>query len=123
MQEDVRLVVVDDDHDFRLLLVTLLSATPGVEVVGDAADGFEALEVIERTDPDAAIVDLLMPGMDGFELIGRLREERPGMRLVANSAIATTERSNEVARLGVPVLSKSSNPDVLMAALRDGVAG
>lgn len=123
MQADVRLIVVDDDHDFRVLLVTLLSATDGVEVVGDAADGHEALEVIERTDPDAAIVDLLMPGMDGFELIARLREERPTMRLVANSAIATTERTGEITRLGVPVLSKSSNPAVLMAALQDGTGG
>jgi len=106
-----------------MLLVTLLSAADGVEVVGDAADGHEALEVVERTGPDGVVVDLLMPGMDGFELIDRLRERWPAMRLVANSAIATTTRAGDVSRLGVPVLPKSSDPDVLLAALRDGTEG
>lgn len=123
MAEDLRLVVVDDDPDFRLLLTALLDRATGVDVVGDAADGHEALEVIAATDPDAAVIDLLMPGMDGFELIQLLREQRPTLRIVANSALAGGTRAERLGELGVEVLLKSSDTTALVAALGRATAG
>lgn len=123
MVGDMRLVVVDDDPDFRLLLAALLDRATGVTVVGDAADGHEALEVIEATEPDAAVIDLLMPGMDGFELIQMLCRDRPQLRIVANSALAGGPRAEALNALGVEVLLKSSDTTALLAALGRTGAG
>ncbi len=121
MDVPLRVLVVDDDPDFRILLRWQLGRTAGLEVVGDAADGFEALELVDELAPDAVVIDLMMPGMDGFELITQLlaRDETPGM--VAYSAMATDQARAQVAQLGVELMTKSGDHASIADALRRSV--
>ena len=71
----LRVVVADDERPARAFLVSLLRDCDDVEVVGEAADGAEAVEVIERTRPDLALLDLQMPELDGLGVVRLLRRD------------------------------------------------
>jgi len=75
----VRVIVVDDQILMRQGLRTLLDLDERVEVVGEAADGVEALEKVRNIRPEVALVDVRMPRMDGVELVGRLAREHPSV--------------------------------------------
>lgn len=77
----LRVAVADDERPARAFLVALLRGTPDVEIVGEAADGVEAVSLIERTHPDLALLDLDMPELDGLGVVRALR--RDAMPLVA----------------------------------------
>ncbi len=81
----LRVVVADDERPARLFLLGLLRGTPDVEVVGEAADGAEAVAVIERTRPDLVLLDLQMPELDGLGVVRALERtiRRDGLPLVA----------------------------------------
>lgn len=64
----IRVLLADDQESVRLAFRTILGAAPDIEVVGQAADGVEALELATRLRPDVALVDVRMPRMDGLEL-------------------------------------------------------
>jgi CheY-like chemotaxis protein len=83
----VRTVVCDDVREFRLLLRLELEEDDAIEVVGEAADGLAAVEVIETLRPDVAIVDLVMPGLDGLEVVRRVRRALPDLRLIVLSGL------------------------------------
>lgn len=117
MDAPVRVLVVDDDVDFRAMLAWQLGKADQVDVVGDAADGYEALEQIDRLDPQVAVVDLMMPGMDGFELIDRMREEHPGVVPVAYSAMVNEHARAQLHAIGVEMLTKSGSADRLVEAI------
>lgn len=81
----LRVVVADDERPARSFLVALLRGSPDVEVVGEAADGLEAVAVIERTRPDLALLDLQMPELDGLGVVRALERtlKRAALPLVA----------------------------------------
>ena len=83
----VTIVVVDDDSEYRDIarfLIATLSDT--VMIVGEAADGEEALSVARRERPDIVITDLMMPGLNGVELTKRIRRELPQTRIILMSS-------------------------------------
>ena len=73
----VRVLIVEDQALVRQGLRTVLDLEEGIQVVGEAADGVEALECISDVLPDVALVDVRMPRMDGIELVQRLRQQYP----------------------------------------------
>lgn len=75
----IRLLIVDDQQLLRRGLRMLLETTDGIEVVGEAADGREALAMVPRCEPDVVLTDARMPGMDGMTLIGELAKAHPGL--------------------------------------------
>lgn len=77
MSPTVRIVLVDDQRLLRRGIAMLLSTVDGIEIVGEAADGREALAVIARFTPDVVLADVRMPGMDGIELVARCAAEHP----------------------------------------------
>lgn len=79
---------MDDQSAIRLLLSTRLSIVPEVEIVGEAGNGTEAIEMATRLRPDAMILDLDMPAMSGAEAIPILRVVHPDMRILVYSAKA-----------------------------------
>ncbi len=81
MTEMLRVIVADDERPARSLLVALLRGFDGIQVVGEAATGTEAVEEIESKKPDLALLDLAMPEIDGLGVVRRLRKSR--MPLVA----------------------------------------
>jgi two-component system LytT family response regulator len=74
MREKLRIVIADDERPARAILLSLLRGIDDVEVVGEAADGAEALEVIERTKPDLVLLDLQMPEVDGLSVVRLLKK-------------------------------------------------
>lgn len=73
----IKVVVVEDSRVVRELLLHVLQSDPRIEVIGAAAEGAEALELIARTKPDLVTMDIHMPGMDGFEVTRRIMETNP----------------------------------------------
>ena len=89
----VRVLVVDDQTLFREALTTLLDARPEVEVVGGAADGAAALELVAELRPDVVLMDLRMPVLDGVGATRRLRVEHPEVRVLV---LTTFDGDDEV---------------------------
>ncbi|HEU4465790.1 MAG TPA: response regulator transcription factor [Agromyces sp.] len=79
----IRVLVADDQALFREALRTLLEVQPGIEVVGEAGDGDEAVRRSGELHPDVVLMDLRMPVLDGIAATARLRAEQPGVRVLA----------------------------------------
>jgi CheY-like chemotaxis protein len=120
--EPLRVLVVDDDDDFRLMLRVQLNLDAKVEVVGTACDGYEALDVVGEVRPDAVAMDLLMPNLDGFATIDRLQEDHPDVGVVAYTAVAGRYARERVKAQGVELVLKSGDPTELIAALERSAA-
>jgi CheY-like chemotaxis protein len=116
-----RVLVVDDEADVRLLLRLQLE-TNGHEVTGEARNGEEALVACREDQPDAVILDLLMPHVNGFETIPRLRTDFPDVAIVAYTAVAGDFVRNEMARLHIPLVLKTANFAPIGAALEAAIA-
>ena len=114
----MRVLIVDDEEDVRVLLEAQLERY-GYEVAGAASDGVEALEMAEQLKPDAIILDLLMPRMNGFEAIPKLRTKFPGIGIVAYTAVAGDFVRDEMSRLHIPLVLKSGAFGRLDAALKE----
>ena len=74
----IRVVVADDEELVRDGLVAIVSSSPDFEVVGEAADGEQAVQVVQKTDPDVVLMDVRMPRVDGIEATRRRATHAPG---------------------------------------------
>jgi DNA-binding NarL/FixJ family response regulator len=81
-----RLVLVDDHAMFREGLRTLLSAARGIQIVGEAANGHEAIRLARELDPDILVMDLTMPGLNGIEAMATIVKRSPTIKVIALSA-------------------------------------
>ena len=81
----IRVLVVDDSATSRLLLVGILRGDAGIDVVGEAADGLAAVEMVKRLHPDIVTMDVQMPGLDGFAATKRIMVEAPTPILIITS--------------------------------------
>lgn len=118
-------VVLADDHPIvRQGLRTLLEGEGSCRVVGEAADGLTALELIARLRPDVAILDLRMPDLDGLEVARRSQERTPGTRVIVLSMHADEPYVLDALRYGVAgyVLKGAATTD-LVAAVQAAMAG
>ncbi|WP_369253702.1 response regulator [Geodermatophilus amargosae] len=114
----VRVLVVDDQALFREALVTLLGARPEVEVVGEAADGHQALDRSAALRPDVVLMDLHMPVLDGIGATRRLRVEQPGVRVLALTTFDDDEDVFAALRAGaLGYLLKDVSSDRLVEAV------
>jgi len=122
----VKIVVVDDQEMVRSGFVALLGAQPDLEVVGTAADGSEALQVVRRTHPDVVLMDVRMPVMDGIEALRQLSENpaTAQTKVVMLTTFDADEYVHESLRLGASgFLLKDASPDELASAIRVVHAG
>jgi DNA-binding NarL/FixJ family response regulator len=92
MDEKIAILIVDDHPIVRDGLEAILGTQPDFQVSGAAASGEEALSLFEGQRPDVVLLDLEMPGMDGVEVIRKLRKKNPGVRIVVFTAFDTDER-------------------------------
>jgi DNA-binding NarL/FixJ family response regulator len=117
-------VVIADDHPFyRQGLARLLSQS-GVEVVGQASNGPAAIELVEQTAPDVAVVDLNMPGMSGVEVTRRLNERMPASRVLVVSVSAQEEDVTEAILAGASGYVLKDGPvEEVLAGINAAAAG
>jgi len=97
------IVLADDHHIVRQGLRALLEANPDFRIVGEAGDGLEAVQLVERLRPKVLVVDLMMPGLNGLEVIRQARKHSDRTRVI--------------------VLSMHSNEAYVLEALRNGASG
>jgi len=118
-------VFICDDHDIlRKGLRSLLDTATDIEVIGEAADGETAIQMISELKPDVVLMDLLMPGMGGVEAIRQVRVLSPGTRIFVVSSSHEDELVVSSIRAGATgYLVKTSSPDVLIQGIRDLAAG
>jgi DNA-binding NarL/FixJ family response regulator len=111
----IRVLVVDDQPLMRQGFRLILSAQPGIEVVGEAADGFEAVERVAATCPDVVLMDIRMPGLDGIEATRRIT----GSRVLILTTFGHDEYVVEALRAGASgFLLKDATPEELTYAVR-----
>jgi DNA-binding NarL/FixJ family response regulator len=116
--QSIRVVIADDEADIRLLLRIQLEHE-GFDIVGEAHDGNAAIERCGELQPDAVVLDLLMPGVNGFEAIPALRRHHPHVAIVAYTAVAGEFVRREMERLRIPLLLKSGNVTALATKIRE----
>jgi DNA-binding NarL/FixJ family response regulator len=83
LDSKIRVLIADDDWAFRDSLRELIERQPELSVVGAAADGLQAIDLAENLDPDAVVIDLHMPLLDGVTAAARLRRDHPNVCLIA----------------------------------------
>jgi DNA-binding NarL/FixJ family response regulator len=120
----IRVLVVDDHAIVRDGLERLLNSAEGVEVVGTAGDGAEAIEAAMRVEPDVVLMDLSMPGVDGIEATRRLADTRPEAKVVVLTTFADQRRILDALNAGASgYLLKDAEPDEIITAVRTVVEG
>lgn len=120
----IRIVIADDHAVVRQGLRMLLSLDPELEIVGEAANGQQALQAAHELHPDVVLMDLMMPVMDGIEAIGRVRKELPETEVVALTSVLEDTTVIGAIRAGaIGYLLKDSGSDELVRAIKAAVNG
>lgn len=116
----MRVLIVEDE--FLVAMALEVALTDAGYDVGLARDGVEALAMIEHGEVDAVLTDILMPRMNGYQLIDALRTRWPGLPVVAMTGYARTEEGDSLARIedtGITVLGKPVDMDRVVDTLRE----
>jgi DNA-binding NarL/FixJ family response regulator len=115
----VRVLLVDDDSDFLDSLRPLIEHQPALTVAGTAGNGLDAIELADELDPDAVVIDLHMPIVDGVTAVARLRKDHPNLCLIALTGDPAPELHEAVTEAGADaVLMKGDLVDSLVHRLR-----
>ncbi|MEV6607721.1 response regulator transcription factor [Kutzneria sp. NPDC051319] len=121
---DLRVVLADDQTVVREGLATLLKLLPGVEVVGAAADGEQAVALVAEQRPDVLLVDLRMPRCDGVEATRRVREQYPETEVVVLTTYTDDDSVLSALRAGARgFLTKDADAEAIARALHAAAAG
>lgn len=100
MIQSIRVLVVDDHLLFRRGVLTALASRPHIEVVGEAGDGREAVELARQTHPDVILMDIAMPAYDGLEATRRIKRELPHAKIIMLTVSEDDEALFEAIRAG-----------------------
>jgi len=117
-------MVVDDHSMVREGLKVFLSTSDDIEVVGEAADGAEAVDLCARLEPDVVLMDVLMPVMDGAAATAQITAACPGVQIIALTSFVEEALVQQVLDAGaISYLLKDSRPESLKQAIRDACNG
>lgn len=120
----VRVILVDDHTVMRAGVAALLAGEPGIEIVGEAGDGREAVGLAERLRPDVALVDLRMPVLDGVSATTEILARRTGTRVLILTTYDTDEEIERAVEAGaVGYLLKDATREQLADAVRAAARG
>ncbi len=119
MKDHIRILIVEDHHVVRKGLIALLQATPEVEIVGEAADGHEALTQYRALKPDITLMDLRLPKLGGADVITLLRAEDPTARFIVLTTFDGDEDIYRALQAGAKAyLLKGMTVDELLSTIR-----
>jgi DNA-binding NarL/FixJ family response regulator len=115
----IRVLLVDDHRIMRESLAGLLRTDPDIEVVAKACNGTEAIELAKLSQPDVALMDVTMPGIDGLEATRRLKAELPHVQVIGLSMHEKSDMKAAMREAGAfDYLAKDGPPEDLLAAVR-----
>jgi NarL family two-component system response regulator LiaR len=118
--QSIRVLIVDDHQLLRMGLAIFLGNIDDMQVVGEAANGQEAVELTQRLHPDVVLMDLGMPVMDGMTATGIIVRNHPHTRVIILTSTFSDEREKEALNVGAyNYLRKNISADVLADAIRE----
>lgn len=124
MPDVMRVVIVDDEALVRSALRIFIKSAPDLSVVGEAADGESAVQVVEEVRPDVVLMDVHMPGMGGIEATTRIRAQHPSIHVLALTTFSTERTIVPMLRAGASgFLVKDTDPARIIEAIREIVGG
>ncbi|MDX1569120.1 MAG: response regulator transcription factor, partial [Xanthomonadales bacterium] len=120
----IKVMVADDHRMVREGLVSILESLPGANVVAQASDGIEAVEMAREKRPDVLVVDIAMPRLNGLEVVRRVKEDNPEMGVLVLTMHEEEEYVVHLVKAGADgFLLKDSAGDELLAAVKSIHAG
>jgi NarL family two-component system response regulator LiaR len=123
-REMIRVLVADDHAIVRKGICALLATEPGIEVIGEARDGMEAISQAQATEPDVILMDLVMPGTDGLEATRRISACQPQARILVLTSFAGDDQIFPAIKAGaLGYLLKDSEPEQLVQAIQQVYRG
>jgi NarL family two-component system response regulator LiaR len=122
--EKIKVLIVDDHQVVRQGLRTFLDLNEDIQVVGEAGDGLEAVELAARLAPDVVLMDLVMPRLDGIAATGRIKALGLGTEVIALTSFAEDDKVFPAIQAGASCyLLKDVSPDALVEAIRAAAHG
>jgi NarL family two-component system response regulator LiaR len=122
--KNIRVLVVDDQNVVREGLVAILANYSDIEVVGQAADGIQAIEIVKREKPDVVLLDMVMPNQDGLTTIPKIKETAPNTRILVVTGFAENDLVYQAIKAGaLGYILKDATRDQLLQAIRDVAQG
>jgi two-component system, NarL family, response regulator LiaR len=120
----IRVLIADDHEVVRKGLKMFLGMDEGIEIIGEAATGKQALQLAHELSPDVILMDLMMPEMDGITAIGHVRRELPDIEIVAVTSILENNSVISAVRAGaIGYMLKDSSSDELIGAIKAAANG
>ncbi|KTC90898.1 UvrY/SirA/GacA family response regulator transcription factor [Fluoribacter dumoffii] len=120
----IKVLIVDDHALVRMGIRRLLEDMSDVEVVADAESGEQALALVKKHSPDVVLLDMKMPGIDGWEVTRRLKKSNPHVKVIAVTAMCSDVLPTRVLQLGaMGYLTKESGAEEMAAAIRKVAKG
>ena len=120
----IRVMIVDDHSMVRRGLATILKVRPDLELVAEASDGHEALQLCQEFRPDVILMDLVMPEMSGAEATQLILDQFPGTQVIALTSFQEKELVREALQAGaISYLLKNVSAENLAAAIREAHSG
>lgn len=124
MSDPIRILLVDDHEIVRRGIAALLASEPDLEVVGEAADGRQAIDLAERLRPDVVLMDLVLPELDGVAATRAIHERRPETQVLVLTSFGTDDKLFPAIKAGaLGYLLKDTSPQELVEAIRQAAAG
>ena len=120
MAQPVRVLIADDSVRTREGLRALFAAKPGITVVGEAANGQDAVQLVAECRPDIVLMDLHMPVLDGVQATRLIKQQSPGVTVIVLT-MYVTEQSAALAAGADAFVIKDSTPERLLSAMGIGV--
>jgi NarL family two-component system response regulator LiaR len=119
-KEPIRVLIADDHAIVREGLRALIDTEPGMDLVGEASDGVEAVQLARSLKPDVLLLDLLMPRQDGLSAIAEIKQHEPEARILVLTSFAEDEKVFPAIKAGaLGYLLKDTTPHSLLQAIRD----
>ena len=104
-----RVLLVDDESLVRRILKQILTSYSDMELVGEAATGYEAVDAVERLQPDIVVMDIRMPGLDGIAAAGEIRRKYPHVKVIGLSEYAYGYNTDAMEKAGALGVYQKSN--------------
>jgi DNA-binding NarL/FixJ family response regulator len=109
----INVVLADDDGGFVESLRTMVEEQPQLSVVGVAEDGLQAIELVEELTPEAVVIDLHMPGLDGVSAVARMRQDHPTLCLIAITGDGASDLHQAVTNAGADAVLMKDDTEAL----------